>query len=94
MTEEVGEATRDLGDFDHQAKTTEGFLNNKKLNPKRLTLKQKIGRVTATAVLAGAGILAYKGGLLNTAEFESKGDQHNQDQGIDDVRKELQEQSR
>lgn len=55
---EIGERNRDLEDFEHKAKTTEDYLNNKDLNPKPMNWKQKLG------ALVGIGALTVAGGAV------------------------------
>lgn len=96
---EVGEQTRELDDFNHEAETTDEFLNKPAQPQERpaLTLKQKAGRLVAAAGVAFAGILAYKGGLLNSKDFEGKEPDQSQtqkieDQKLGDIRQEITQQ--
>lgn len=51
---EVGQRLDNLTDFEHGAEKEEKVLHNSLLNPPKLSLKQKIGRFFAGAVIGGA----------------------------------------
>lgn len=55
-TMEIGQHLQDLQDFEHGAEKEEKILKNPDLNPPKLSLKQKIGRFFAGAVIGGAAV--------------------------------------